>query len=53
MTAFMVFKYNLLQCSYGRVAKGGGRSRYELKRHRYAALFLSGSELSALEKGVK
>ena len=45
----MVSKNKLLHRSYGRLAKGGGRTRYE-KRHGYATLFLSGSELSAPEK---
>ena len=46
MSALMVFKMNLLDYSYSRLAKGEG---YE-KRHGYAALFLLGSELSAPEK---
>jgi hypothetical protein len=49
MTALIVFKNNLLHRAYCRLAKGGERTRYE-KRHGYAALSLSGSELSAREK---
>ena len=48
----MVSKNNILHGSYGRLATGGGGTRYG-KKHGYAALFLPGSELSAPEKRVK
>jgi hypothetical protein len=52
MTALVVFQKKLLHRSYGRLAKGGRKTRYE-KRHEYATLFLSGSGLSAPKKSIK
>jgi hypothetical protein len=49
MTALVVFQKKILHRSYGRLAKGGRKTRYE-KRHEYPALFLSGSGLSAPQK---